>query len=197
MACILFHFISIFSHAVHLSSSKQWNASSSSSASASTSTEKCPSQSRINTKIVSIKTHQPTSNTCIGSSVRNQLLRNSIADNAHTLHLFGFYDKNNDVFEETDTERCGVCENWRTHKQQVSLFFVSPSLHVRQTHIYHNEYAKFTPKTRAENAKAKARKKSLPHSFAYRYKNICRLMIILPKFIGPATLCGVHWKKWI
>lgn len=103
--------------------------------------------------------HQPTFNARIGSSVRNQLLRNSIADNAHTLHLFGFYDKNNDVFEETDTERCGVCENWRTHEQQVSLFFVSPSLHVRQTHIYHNEYATFTPKTRAENAKARARRK--------------------------------------
>lgn len=107
---------------------------------------------------------------------------------------FGFYDKNNDAFEETDNERYGLCEKWRTHFLSMqctvtgmnnrflcSIFFFFRSFFVRHTHKY------ITPNNKKsyENKNWECEKKSLPHSFAYRYKNICRLMIILPKFIGP------------
>lgn len=99
---------------MHLNCTKQWNASSSSS---SASTEKCPSQSRINTKIVSIKIHQPTHSihACselhwIIECVINYYAKYHRRQRTQCIY---FYDKNNDLFEETDIERCGVCEKLR------------------------------------------------------------------------------------
>lgn len=71
---------------------------------------------------------------------------------------------------------------WRGWTTGFSVrFFFFRSFFVRHTHKY------ITPNNKKsyENKNWECEKKSLPHSFAYRYKNICRLMIILPKFIGP------------
>lgn len=118
----------------------------------------------------------------------------------HTLYVIWtpLYDKNNDAFEETDSERYGVCEkslsmhctvtgmnNRFLCSFLISSFFLPQFLCVTHTHtnISHRmrkmHEKKNQMRTRTENAK-----KNHFHIPLRTDKNICRLMIILPKFIG-------------
>lgn len=70
-------------------------------------------------------------------------------------------------------------------------FFSSFLLCVIHTNISHK---KIVPKTRTANAKDI--KKSLPHSFAYRYKKkYLPINDYFAEIYWPTTLCGVHHTK--
>ena len=101
---------------------------------------------------------------------------------------------------QTTSERYGVCEKCLTHfhsthivlyfdgdEQQVSLFSFSLSLSalflVRHTQIKRNAWKK-QKKNRTKTRIAREEKKNHFHIPLRTDKNICRLMIILPKFIG-------------